>query len=67
MAWLRRLRPCNFATDKPIRSLEDLKGLRVFTFPTGGKFLTRFGVVPVTIPWENVQVAVQTGEIDSIA
>ena len=59
--------PCNFATNKPIRSLEDLKGLRVFTFPTGGKFLTRFGVVPVTIPWEDVQVAIQTGEIDGIA
>mgnify|MGYP001168631682 CR=1 FL=1 len=59
--------PCNFATNKPIRSLEDLKGLRVFTFPTGGKFLTRFGVVPVTVPWEDVQVAIQTGEIDGIA
>ncbi len=27
--------PCNFATTKPIRSLQDLQGLRVFTFPTG--------------------------------
>lgn len=59
--------PCNFATNKPIRALDDLKGLRVFTFPTGGKFLTRFGVVPVTLPWEDVQVAIQTGEIDGIA
>lgn len=59
--------PCNFATKKPIKSLEDMKGLRVFTFPTGGKFLQRFGVVPVTVPWEDVQVALQTGEIDGIA
>jgi TRAP-type mannitol/chloroaromatic compound transport system substrate-binding protein len=59
--------PCNFNTVKPIRKLADLKGLRVFTFPTAGKFLSRFGVVPVTLPWEDVEVAVQTGELDGIA
>ena len=59
--------PCNFATKKPIRSVADLKGLRVFTFPTGGKFLKRFGVIPVTLPWEDVQVALQTGELDGLA
>ncbi len=59
--------PCNFTTQKPIRSLADLKGLRVFTFPTGGKFLEKFGVVPVTLPWEDVEVAMQTGELDGIA
>ncbi|WP_271407619.1 TRAP transporter substrate-binding protein [Pseudomonas sp. Q1-7] len=59
--------PCNFATVEPIRSLADLKGKRVFTFPTAGKFLTRFGVIPVTLPWEDVEVAVQTGELDGIA
>ncbi|WP_119301198.1 TRAP transporter substrate-binding protein [Dongia deserti] len=59
--------PCNFATTKPIRSLGDLKGLRVFSPPTAGRFLTRFGVVPVTLPWEDIQVAIQTGELDGIA
>jgi TRAP-type mannitol/chloroaromatic compound transport system substrate-binding protein len=59
--------PCHFNTKQPIRSLEDLKGLRVFTFPTAGKFLSRFGVVPVTLPWEDIEVAVQTGELDGIA
>ena len=59
--------PCHFNTVKPIRSLDDLKGLRVFTFPTAGKFLTRFGVVPVNLPWEDIEVAVQTGELDGIA
>ncbi|MEZ5925761.1 MAG: TRAP transporter substrate-binding protein [Hyphomicrobiaceae bacterium] len=59
--------PCNFATNKPIRSLADLKGLRVFSPPTAGQFLTRFGVVPVTLPWEDVQVSIQTGELDGIA
>jgi TRAP-type mannitol/chloroaromatic compound transport system substrate-binding protein len=59
--------PCNFATKQPIRSVADLNGLRVFTFPTAGRFLTRFGVVPVTLPWEDVEVALQTGELDGIA
>ncbi|MCG9552899.1 TRAP transporter substrate-binding protein DctP [Vibrio sp. Isolate32] len=59
--------PCHFATVKPIRSLADLKGKRVFTFPTAGRFLSRFGVIPVTLPWEDVEVAIQTGELDGIA
>ena len=32
--------PCHFNTKDPIRSLDDLKGKRVFTFPTAGKFLS---------------------------
>ena len=30
--------PCCFNTVKPIRSLEDLSGLRLYTFPTAGRF-----------------------------
>ncbi len=59
--------PCHFATKEPINALADLKGKRVFTFPTAGKFMSRFGVVPVTLPWEDVEVALQTGELDGIA
>ena len=59
--------PCHFATREPINSLADLKGKRVFTFPTAGRFLSRFGVIPVTLPWEDVEVAMQTGELDGIA
>ncbi|HTO18290.1 MAG TPA: TRAP transporter substrate-binding protein [Pseudomonas sp.] len=59
--------PCHFATREPVRRLADLKGKRIFTFPTAGKFLTRFGVIPVTLPWEDVEVALQTGELDGIA
>ncbi|RKF20467.1 twin-arginine translocation signal domain-containing protein [Alginatibacterium sediminis] len=59
--------PCHFATVEPITKLEDLKGKRIFTFPTAGRFLSRFGVVPVTLPWEDVEVAMQTGELDGIA
>lgn len=59
--------PCHFATKKPIHKLADLKGKRIFTFPTAGRFLSRFGVVPVTLPWEDIEVAMQTGELDGIA
>ncbi|MCJ8338262.1 MAG: TRAP transporter substrate-binding protein [Pseudomonadales bacterium] len=59
--------PCNFTTKEPIRSVKDLEGKRIFTFPTGGRFLKKFGVVPVTLPWEDVEVAMQTGELDGIA
>ena len=58
--------PCNFATTKPIKSLADLKGLRVYTFPTAGQFLPQFGVVPVTLPYEDVKPAMQTGELDGV-
>ncbi len=59
--------PCHFNTTKPIRTLDDLKGLRVYTFPTAGRFLSQFGVVPVNIPYEDAEVAVQTGELDGMA
>jgi len=59
--------PCHFATKEPINSLADIKGKRIFTFPTAGRFMERFGMVPVTLPWEDVEVAVQTGELDGIA
>ncbi len=58
--------PCNFSTSKPIKSLADLKGLRVYTFPTAGKFLQQFGVIPMALPYEDVQMAIQTGELDGV-
>lgn len=59
--------PCNFATKKPIRSLADLKGLRMYMFPTGGEFMKQFGVVPMTLPYEDVPSALQTGILDGVA
>ena len=59
--------PCNFATTKPIHHLKDLKGLRMFMFPTGGRFMQQFGVVPMVLPWEDIEMAVQTGELDGVA
>jgi TRAP-type mannitol/chloroaromatic compound transport system substrate-binding protein len=59
--------PCNFATTKPINHLKDLKGLRMYMFPTGGKFMQQFGVVPMSLPYEDVQMALQTNELDGVA
>ncbi|MGR3480039.1 MAG: C4-dicarboxylate ABC transporter, partial [Salipiger marinus] len=59
--------PCNFNTKKEVTSLADLEGLKLYTFPTAGRFLSQFGVVPVNIPYEDAEVAVQTGELDGMA
>lgn len=59
--------PCNFNTNREITSVADLDGLRLYTFPTAGRFLSRFGVVPVNIPYEDAEVAAQTGELDGMA
>lgn len=36
-------------------------------FPTGGRFMQQFGVVPMALPYEDVQMALQTGELDGVA
>ncbi len=59
--------PCHFSMKEPVTKLDDLKGKRVFTFPTAGRFLAQFGVVPVTLPWEDIEIALQTGELDGVA
>lgn len=59
--------PCNFNTKKEINSVADLDGLKLYTFPTAGRFLAKFGVVPVNIPYADAEVAVQTGELDGMA
>ena len=59
--------PLHIFTKEPIRSLKDMAGKRVFGVPTAGRFLSRYGLIPVTVPWEDVEVAIQTGELDGVA
>ena len=59
--------PLHIFSKDPIRSLADLKGKRVFGVPTAGRFLSRYGMVPVTLPWDDIEVALQTGELDGVA
>jgi len=59
--------PCHFVTKTPINSLADLKGKKIFTFPTAGKFLSQFGVVPVTVAYEQTELSLRTGALDGAA
>lgn len=59
--------PLHIFTKEPIRSLADMRGKRVFGVPTAGRFLSRYGLIPVTVPWDDVEVALQTGELDGVA
>ena len=59
--------PCIlFTVKKRIEKLADMKGLRVFGVPTAGRFLARYGLIPVIVPWDDVEVAMQTGELDGV-
>lgn len=59
--------PLHIFTKDPIRSLADMRGKRVFGVPTAGRFLSQYGLIPVTVPWDDVEVALQTGELDGVA
>ena len=60
--------PCLIASNKPIRSVDDLKGLRLFTSLFNGRFLEEeYGVVPVVMPVEDVEMALQTGQLDGVS
>lgn len=59
--------PLHVFTIDPIRSLADMRGKRVFGVPTAGRFLSRYGLIPVTVPWDDVEVALQTGQLDGVA
>ena len=59
--------PLHIFTKDPINSLADMRGKRVFGVPTAGRFLSRYGLIPVTVPWDDVEVALQTGELDGVA
>ena len=39
----------------------------MFTFPTAGRFLARFGVAPVTLSFEEVVPALQSDKLDGVA
>ena len=58
--------PLHIFTREPIRSLADMKGKRVFGVPTAGRFLSRYGLVPVTLPWDDIEVAIGTGELEEL-
>ena len=59
--------PCNlFTVEKPINSLADMKGLKIFGAPSAVKFMSQYGLIPVVVAWDEVEEALQTGEIDGV-
>ncbi len=57
--------PGAFTGKKPLRSLDDIKGDK---WRAGDKWALRYlrnaGAVPVSVPWDDVYMALQTGTID---
>jgi TRAP-type mannitol/chloroaromatic compound transport system substrate-binding protein len=58
--------PCNILSNKPVESYEDLNGLRLHTFALAAKLLAPAGVIGQTLPWEDVNMAIETGMLDGI-
>ncbi len=60
-----RVLPGAFTSTKPLTSLKDIKG---YKWRAGDKWALRFlqnaGAVPVSVPWDDVYMALQTGTID---
>ncbi|MBN1547923.1 MAG: C4-dicarboxylate TRAP transporter substrate-binding protein [Syntrophaceae bacterium] len=56
----------NLISKKPVKSLEDIKGLKVRTFGYLSKAWDELGGVPVTIPISQAYDALQKGVIDGV-
>jgi C4-dicarboxylate-binding protein DctP len=56
----------NFATKKPVRSVKDLKGLRIRTMehPAHQAMVRALGAAPTPLPFGDVYTAMRTGVID---
>jgi TRAP-type mannitol/chloroaromatic compound transport system substrate-binding protein len=53
-----------FFTNKPLRSVDDFKGMKLRTPGMGADVLRELGATPVVLPQEEVKEAMKTGEID---
>jgi TRAP-type C4-dicarboxylate transport system substrate-binding protein len=54
-----------YTTKKPIRNLQDLKGLQLrVPTDTVGRMISHFGAVPVMIPIQETYMALQKGTVD---
>ncbi|MDD5590403.1 MAG: TRAP transporter substrate-binding protein DctP [Dehalococcoidales bacterium] len=56
----------NLITTKPIRKFEDMNGLKIHSMGAMEPTLALAGIAPVTLPWEDIQMAIQTGMIDGL-
>ncbi|RJQ59924.1 MAG: hypothetical protein C4530_08570 [Desulfobacteraceae bacterium] len=57
----------NLIGKKPVRSVDDLKGLRIRVMPDLGEVLKHFGAIPMTVPVTEMYSALDTGIVDMAA
>jgi TRAP-type C4-dicarboxylate transport system substrate-binding protein len=55
--------PTNFMTSKPVKTLEDLKGMELRVAGTGAEVVKRLGGVPVAMPQSETPEAIQKGVV----
>lgn len=59
--------PCAFASSKPLTKLSDLKGRKWRASSRWAlEYLKNFGATPVSVPWADCYMAMQTGTFDGI-
>lgn len=56
--------PVYVLTKKPIKSIEDFKGLKIRAPGAYGKFLRNLGASPVSLAWGEIYTSLATGVID---
>jgi TRAP-type C4-dicarboxylate transport system substrate-binding protein len=59
--------PLNLITKKPIKSIEDLKGLKISGDPNVARILKSVGVSSITLSYDDLYLSAETGIIDGIA
>ena len=52
---------------KPVRSVSDLKGLRVRCVPDQGEILKQFGAIPMTVPVTEMYSALDSGIVELVS
>jgi TRAP-type C4-dicarboxylate transport system substrate-binding protein len=58
--------PSNLMTSKPVRSLENLKGMELRVAGTGADIVKRLGAIPIAMPQSETPEAIQKGIVKGI-
>jgi TRAP-type C4-dicarboxylate transport system substrate-binding protein len=65
MYWTEKIFPTAMVSKKPVKTLEDLKGLKVRSSGKIADMLKTVGASPVLVPGEEIYTALSTGVIDA--
>jgi len=64
MLWMSGMPPMQLQFTKPVRTLEDMKGLKVRTYGLSAKMVEAWGATPVAMPFTEIYEALKLGTID---